>query len=88
MAAETTKAFYLRRSLLGGDALAPAEGEYVPAQNSRNLSLGADHRAPLARMVAFHEAQHAVLNGSTTFGNAMVAAGALEAAGEASSPIW
>ena len=76
--------YFLRRALLaaaGADEHA-AEGEYSPTQNARNLALGRDHRAPIARMVALHEAFHAILNGSTAFGNAMVIAGAMEAAGE------
>jgi hypothetical protein len=58
------------------------QGSYSPAENLRDLSLGTDHTSKVSQMVAWHEAYHAILNGSTTFGNAMILASALDAAGD------
>jgi hypothetical protein len=72
---------YLRSALQKSGGAGASEGEYSPSRNERVLALGSDHGAAVARMVSFHESFHAILNGSTTFGNAMVMAGALQAAG-------
>lgn len=71
------RGFYLRKALRQG-----AEGLYVPSTGARTVSLGEDHASPLAKMVSFHESFHSLLNASTTFGMAMVFAGALERAGD------
>ncbi len=73
--------FYLRSVLwkAGGGA---AGGSYSPKTGARTLHLGKDHTSPLADMVALHENFHWLLNASTTFGVAMVLAGALDRAGE------
>lgn len=57
-------------------SLAP-EGVYDPRRHRRTLTLGADHGSAQAGMASFHEAFHAELNGSTTFGLAMILAGAM-----------
>jgi hypothetical protein len=72
----------LRKALRKASDSTDAEGEYSPLENARNLSLGNDHASRAARMVSFHETFHAILNGSTTFGNGMILAGALHAAGD------
>jgi hypothetical protein len=73
----------LRRALRKVAAPEEPEGQYIPGDNRRELSLGIDHTTMTSRMVVWHEALHAVLNGSTTFGNLMITASALEAAGDA-----
>lgn len=72
----------LRRVLRKAGASEYPEGRYIPSENLRELVLGDDHTTTTSRMVGWHEALHAVLNGSTTFGNLMVVASALDAAGD------
>jgi hypothetical protein len=60
-----------------------AEGAYDPVHTDRSLKLGVDHSSAEARMASFHEAFHAFLNSSTTFGSCMILAGALKGAGDA-----
>ena len=71
-------------SVAGQSDDAPPDGSYDPIRNVRRLNLGQNRASLEASLVSWHEGFHAFLNSSTTFGNAMIFAGALAAAkGEA-----
>lgn len=58
------------------------EGGYQPVGNVRYFIPGDDHTSSEARMVSWHEAFHAFLNASTTFGSTMIIMGLLANAGK------
>ncbi len=67
----------LRSSLLRLTGAQVPEGAYDPARNERVLSLAGDHTNEAAALVGLHEAYHATLNASTSYGSAMIACGLL-----------
>jgi len=71
----------LRRSLRKASSADTAEGSYHLTENTRELVVGRDGTTAHADMVSRHEALHAMLNASTTFGSCMTLVAALDEAG-------